>query len=78
MKSVEDRIVECKNIRSQFQSMGLLVLPHFKDSLSKHMNSFITLGESQTFKLQGDSTNQMFEVILTVNENKKSGVRVIM
>ena len=77
MKSVEDRIVECKNIRSQFQSMGLLTLPHFKDSLSKHMNSFITLDESQTFKLRG-TTNQTFEVILTVNENKKSGVRATL
>jgi hypothetical protein len=76
MKSVEDRILECKNIRTQFQSMGLLVLPSFKDALSKHMNAFITLDESQTFKLS--AINQTYEVVLTVNEKKKSGVRVIM
>ena len=76
MKTVEDRITECKNIRSQFQSMGLLTIPSFKDSLSKHMNAFITLGESQTFKLQGENTT--YEVVLTVNEKKKSGVRVVM
>ena len=76
MKSVEDRLTECKNIRSQFQSMGLLTIPGLKESLSKRMNDFITLDESQTFKLQGE--NQTYEVVLTVNEKKKSGVRVIL
>jgi uncharacterized protein YaaR (DUF327 family) len=56
--------------------MGLLTIPGLKESLSKRMNDFITLDESQTFKLQGE--NQTYEVVLTVNEKKKSGVRVIL
>lgn len=76
MKTIEDRITECTNIRTQFQNMGLLVMTYFKDKLSKHMNDFIKLGESQTFKLTAGI--QTYEVVLTINENKKSGVRVIM
>lgn len=74
MKSVEDRIKECVNIRAQFESMGILTIPWIKEKLSRHMNAFVKTGVSETFQLKIPDTQTSFQIILTASDDKQSGV----
>jgi hypothetical protein len=77
MKTQPQRLQECIQIRTQLQSLGVLSIPHIADTLKKNMNAFVTTGDSCSFRLNMDEKGVYFEVILTSNENKKSGVRMI-
>lgn len=74
MKSLDDRIHECIQIKKQLDQLGLGVLPECKETLAKHMNAFIQEGISQTFILNIPDSNIQFKVILTIQKNKQSGV----
>lgn len=74
MKSVEERVQECINIRSQLQSLGILTIHTIKEKLAHHMNDYIKYGDSTSFKLKVPEGGAMFEVNLVGSEGKKSGV----
>jgi len=77
MKEIDDRIQECINIRKQLESMGILTLFTVRELLTKHMNIFITEGESQHFKLKIPNSKMIFDISLTTIENKKSGITLL-
>lgn len=77
MKSQEDRVKECMQIRTQLQSLGILALPEAQEKLSKAMNDFVAMGDSKSVNLSVPGTPTKFQVVLTTNEKKKSGVTMV-
>lgn len=76
MKSLQERIAECMNIRRQIESLGILVCPEISKTLSQHMNAFISNETSQTFNIR--ATNMVtLKIVLTCNDKKQSGVYFI-
>lgn len=73
MKPLHTRIDECINIKTQLESLGVLVLPEYKQELSQKMNDYIKLGEPQQMNIKLD--NVTFEITLS---SKKSGVLQII
>jgi hypothetical protein len=77
MKSLDDRIQECINIRKQLESMGLLTIHTIKEIITEHMNNYIKDGISETFKFTIPNDKTVFKIVLTSDDNKKSGVTII-
>ena len=75
MKSLEQRLKECFTIKKQLQAVGVFVLPENNTIVSTHMNRFIKDASSETFHIEAGA--HRFQIILTVNENKKSGVTMM-
>ena len=77
IKTIEERIKECMNIRIQIRSLGLETIDYIKEKLSKHMNDFIARGESQTFTLKIPDSKDNIKVMLICNIKKQSGIHLL-
>jgi hypothetical protein len=75
MKSLEQRLKECFAIKKQLEAVGVLVLPENNSIVSTHMNRFIKEATSETFYIEAGA--HKLQIILTINEHKKSGVTVM-
>jgi hypothetical protein len=75
MKSLEQRLKECFTIKKQLEGIGVLVIPENNTIVSTHMNRFIKEATSETFSIEAGA--HRLQIILTINEHKKSGVTVM-
>jgi len=75
MKSLEQRLNECFTIRKQLETMGVFIVPENNTIVSVNMNRFIKEASSETFNIEADG--HKFQILLTTNEHKKSGVTVL-
>jgi hypothetical protein len=74
MKSIEERVSECKNIRLQLQSLGVLTSPSIAIDMKINMNMFVVYGEPVTFTIKVPESRVKIIIKLSTNENIKSGV----
>jgi hypothetical protein len=77
IKTIEERIAECFEIRKKLQQCGVLTISDVAKSLGEHMNDYVKTATPQTFKLKSHERGIEFRVILAPTPGKQSGIEMI-
>ena len=73
MKSTEQRLEECIEIKTKLQKLGATISDNARKRISRAMNDFIRTGEPNSFHVRLDD-NSNIRVTLTPTLSKQSGI----
>ena len=77
IKTIEERVNECLEIRKQLQQCSVLTIPEASQILGERMNDYVKTATSQDFRMKTHERGVEFRVILRPTPGKQSGVEMI-